>query len=92
MCDLDETMPNLSKINDFVQNIKNQLQTNLEKINDLRGDLSIGIDYDYFEKIISEQIDEIIENEKKNIQDVTLSQSMIHELIEKTKTYDKIKT
>lgn len=92
MCDLDETMPNLSKINDFVQNIKNQLQTNLEKINDLRGDLSIGIDYDYFEKIISEQIDEIIENEKKNIQDVTLSQSMIHELIEKIKTYDKIKT
>ena len=92
MCDLDETMPNLSKINDFVQNIKNQLQTNLEKINDLRGDLSIGIDYDYFEKIISEQIDEIIENEKKIIQDVTLSQSMIHELIEKTKTYDKIKT
>jgi hypothetical protein len=75
--------PSLSEIYHVVQNIKKQLQTNLEKLDDFRGDLKITIDYDYFEKFASEQIDEIMENEKKNIQDVTQLQIMIYEFQEK---------
>lgn len=88
----------MNDLDEPVQKVLVQLQKNLENLDYLRGDLKIGIDYDYFEKVISEQIDEIIETEKKSLHVVTQLQNTINELNETAKkskekaeiTYQKI--
>ena len=60
--------------NELVQDILVQLQENLQNINDLRCKV-FNAECDYFEKM--DNIDEIMEAEKKIIDDVTRLQTMI---------------
>ena len=68
---------------DLIQNINTQLQTNLEKLKDLKGDMKITVEYDTYKKIISDEIEDIIEKEEKIIKDVAQLQKNINELFDK---------
>lgn len=68
---------------DLIQNINTQLHTNLEKLKDLKGDMKISVEYDTYEKIISDEIEDIIKKEEKIIQDVAQLQTKINELFDK---------
>lgn len=65
---------------DLIQNINTQLQTNLERLKDLKGDMKITVEYDTY---ISDDIEDIIEKEEKIIQDVAQLQTKINELFDK---------